>query len=202
MDEPASGYERIADTYQRARNATIGPDVVREWSGRLPRRARVLDVGCGHGVPITATLIGEGFDVHGVDGSPTLVAAFRRQFPGVPIECSDVETCVSLDDQYDGVVAWGLLFLLPPAAQHRVLARLAAATTTGGHLLFTAPRQICTWEDALTGRLSWSLGAEAYAAILLSHDVELDGTTEDSGENHYYFGRRRPAPVRSGGGHR
>jgi SAM-dependent methyltransferase len=202
VDEPASGYERIANTFLNARNSTIGPDVVREWSGRLPRRARVLDVGCGYGVPITAALLAEGFDVHGVDGSPTLVAAFRTRFPGVPVECSDVETCAALDDTYDGVVAWGLLFLLPPSAQHRVLARLAAATAPGAHLLFTAPQQICTWEDGLTGRQSWSLGAEAYVAILQAHDVDLDGTAEDSGDNYYYFGRRRVSSVRSGAGDR
>jgi 2-polyprenyl-3-methyl-5-hydroxy-6-metoxy-1,4-benzoquinol methylase len=191
VDEPASGYERIANIFLNARNPTIGPDVVREWSGRLPRRARVLDVGCGHGVPITATLLAEGFDVHGVDGSPTLVAECRTRFPDVPVECSDVETCAALDHTYDGVVAWGLLFLLPPSAQHRVLARLASATVPGGHLLFTAPRQVLTWEDGLTGRLSWSLGHDAYVDILLSHDVELDGNAEDSGDNYYYFGRRR-----------
>jgi 2-polyprenyl-3-methyl-5-hydroxy-6-metoxy-1,4-benzoquinol methylase len=191
MDEPASGYERIAGIFRRARDRTIGADVVRAWSTRLPRQARVLDVGCGDGVPITAVLVHEGFDVHAVDASPTLVAAFGQQFPDVPVECSDVETCLSLDDAFDGVIAWGLVFLLPPAAQHRVLARLAAALVPGGHLLFTAPRHACTWEDALTGRLSWSLGAAAYADILARHGVVPDGTAEDSGGNVYHFGRRR-----------
>ena len=37
MDDTARGYERMADVFVRARNPTIGPDVLRTWSTQLPR---------------------------------------------------------------------------------------------------------------------------------------------------------------------
>jgi len=190
MHDSAQGYERMAAVFVAARDRSIGPDVVRPWSERLPRGASVLDVGCGCGVPITRTLVDEGFEVHAVDAAPSLVAAFQQRFPTVPVECADALACRMLEATYDGVVMWGLLFLLPPDVQLRLLPRLAGALRPGGHLLFTAPRQTCTWDDALTNLPSWSLGLDAYVAALTTHGLALDDTAEDAGGNFYYFARR------------
>lgn len=51
----------------------------------------VLDLGCGTGVPISQVLIERRFKLYGLDASPTIVLAFRTRFPGVPVECADVE---------------------------------------------------------------------------------------------------------------
>lgn len=187
MHETASGYQRVAETFIAARDRTIGADVVRRWSTRLPRGARVLDVGCGHGLPITEALLGEGLDVHAVDASPRLVAEFRTRFPHVPVECADVMRCRMLDDRYDGIVSVGLLFLLPPGVQLDVLGRLATALRPGGHLIFSSPRQPLTWNDALTDLPSRSLGFEAYAAALAERRLTLAATDEDAGGNFYYL---------------
>lgn len=187
VDETASGYERIAETFIAARDRTIGADVVQRWSRRLPQGARVLDVGCGHGVPITQALIGEGLDVHAVDAAPRLVAEFRTRFPEVPVECADVMRCRMLDERYDGIVAVGLLFLLAPDVQLDVLSRLATALRPGGHLIFSAPRQHLTWNDALTDLPSWSLGFEAYEAALAKRRLTLENTDQDDGGNFYYL---------------
>ena len=193
--EPASGYERIAEVYMRARDRTIGPDIVRAWATTLPTDARVLDVGCGFGVPITEVLVEAGFEVHAVDASPTLLAACGARFPGVRTECADVEACASLDVTYDGIVSWGMLFLLEPDVQPRVLARMARAVAPGGRLLFTAPHQVFSWQDALTDLPSWSLGYDAYRETLEGEGISLDGTDEDAGGNVYYLGVRPAAPA-------
>ncbi|GAJ18309.1 unnamed protein product, partial [marine sediment metagenome] len=39
----------------------------------VPDRARVLDLGCGSGVPVNACLIKQGFNVTGVDFCPRLI---------------------------------------------------------------------------------------------------------------------------------
>jgi len=193
MAEQASGYERVAQTYMHARSLAIGPDVVRAWTTRLRPGGRVLDVACGHGVPITKVLVDAGFDVHVVDGSPTLLAACRARFPHLHAECADVLTCASLDATYDGVVSWGLLFLLEPDVQLRVLTRMADAVAPGGRLLFTSPQQAMTWRDALTDLESWSLGHEVYTATLEDRGLVLEGTDEDEGGNAYHMGLRPAA---------
>ena len=80
------------------------------WSQTLASGATVLDLACGTGVPISQALIERGFKVYGVDASPTIVAAFRARFPGVPVERAAVEDSNFFTRTFEGVVAWGSSF--------------------------------------------------------------------------------------------
>ncbi len=82
---------------------------------------------------------------------------------------------------------------------------MAGALRPGGHLLFTAPAGPCTWPDALTGRASRSLGAEAYARILRTHGLVVTHRSMDEGGNTDHHARKsrdamqdRRRPVRPG----
>ena len=188
--DKSNGYEEIALTFisERGRNQSgVGKSVVADWSQMLSAGATVLDLGCGTGVPISQALIERGCKVYGVDASPTMVAAFRTNFPNVPVECAAVEDSGFFDQPFEGVVAWGLLFLLDVEAQRRLIGKVAGVLQSGGRLLFTAPRQSCTWRDAMTERISISLGQEAYRKALEAESMLLVGTLWDESENYYYF---------------
>jgi SAM-dependent methyltransferase len=192
MDK-SNGYEEIAPDYISGRGQNpsgIGVSVVAEWSKALPQGASVLDLGCGPGVPISKALIDRGFNVHGVDASPTMVAAFRRRFPNAPVECAAVEYSDFFGKTFDAVVAWGLFFLLDQPSQLSLLQKVSRALKSGGQFLFTAPSQICTWLDGMTDSRSFGLGHAAYEKALESVSMSLIGTQMDEGENHYYFVRK------------
>src|SRR4030088_611154 len=89
--DQSNGYEALAEKFMSSRNSRIGAATVREWSATLPGGPSILDLGCGHGVPLSQTLIDEGFAVYGVDASAKMIAAFRERFPDVHAECSSVE---------------------------------------------------------------------------------------------------------------
>ncbi len=190
MNHPAdgaNGYEQYADEFISRRAAsTIGVAAVRAWARSLAPGATILDLGCGSGQPITEALYHDGFAVHGIDASPTLVAACRQRFPEMPIACEAVEASRFFERPFDGVLAVGLLFLLTEEAQRTVIRKVAAALTPGGRFLFTAPSQRCEWTDVLTGRESRSLGGEAYVAALADVGLRLLAESEDEGGNHYY----------------
>jgi SAM-dependent methyltransferase len=180
------GYEEVAETFMKVRDTWIGPTTVRKWSQILPRGCSILELGCGHGV-VSLVLLDEGFEVYGVDASARMIEAFRRRFPDAHAECSAVEDSDFFSRTFDGVVAWGLMFLLPPDVQVAVLPKIARALNPGGKLLFTAPTQECAWQDALTGRKSFSLGDERYRQLLHTEGLVLDGEESDEGNNHYYL---------------
>jgi SAM-dependent methyltransferase len=191
--DKSNGYEEIAPIYiaGRGQNVSgIGASVVADWSKMLPDGAAVLDLGCGTGVPITKVLIERRFNVCGVDGSPSMIAAFRARFPTVPVQCAAIEDSDFFGRTFEGIVAWGLFFLLEPNAQRKLIAKIAAVLPSGGKLLFTAPKQSCTWTDAMTERPSISLGHEAYRNALEADGLSLIGTLLDTGENYYYSAQK------------
>ena len=188
--DKSNGYEEIAAGFiaGRGQNASgIGASVVAEWARTLPDGATVLDLGCGTGVPISQVLMDRGCQVYGVDASASMVAAFRARFPAVAVECAAAEDSDFFRRSFDAVVAWGLFFLLEKEVQLRLIAKVATVLASGGKFLFTAPSQICSWSDAMTGRTSISLGFEAYRDALEAAGMSLIGTCSDVGENFYYF---------------
>lgn len=124
------------------------------------------------------------------DASPTMVAAFRARFPTVPVECAAVEESDFFGRTFDGVVAWGLFFLLDADVQRRLVAKVAAVLPSGGKFLFTAPNERGSWADAMTGRTSISLGYQAYRNALEAEGMPLVGTHRDNAHNHYYFAQK------------
>ena len=93
----------------------------------------MLELGCGHGVisevlagagPAGAGLAGAGVMLFAVDASPTLLAVFRKRFPGVRTECAAAEDSSFFGRRFDGVVAWGLIFLLEEESQRRLIAKM------------------------------------------------------------------------------
>lgn len=188
--DASNGYEAVAGDFMSSRSGTIGVATVRRWARLLPPGGAVLDLGCGHGVPVSAALLDEGLAVHGVDASGALIAEFRARFPQAPAEQGDVETSPFFDRRFDGVIAWGLVFLLDEEAQGRLIRRVAGALEPGGRFLFTAPHQVCGWRDVLTSRESRSLGSDGYRRLLEAAGLVVEGEEADEGGNHYFLARR------------
>jgi cyclopropane fatty-acyl-phospholipid synthase-like methyltransferase len=192
-DDGSNGYEAIANIYIAGRGTraragdSIGAAVVKAWAAALPAGATVLDIGSGPGEPSTRILQEAGLTSYAIDASPTMVAAFRERFPDLPIEHNTVEDSAFFDRTFDGVLAWGLLFLLDPAAQAQVIGKVARALIPGGRFLFTAPQEPLEWLDAMTGRPSQSLGAQTYERMLRDAGLSWVGSAVDEGGNHYYF---------------
>jgi len=188
MDK-SNGYENNAATFIRCRSKGIdgvGAPSVRHWARSLPPNATVLDIGCGVGLPISKALVDEGLTVYGIDASPSMIQIFQQNFPNIPVACEAAEDSSYFNRQFDAIIAWGLLFLLPAETQEVVIQKMANALYAGGKLLFTAPFQEMKWEDAITAIESVSLGAEQYKALLVASGLSLIEEFEDEGENHYY----------------
>jgi len=191
----SNGYERVSQEFLSrrgsARTTGIGVKEVRQWARTLPRGGSVIDLGCGPGVPLTEVLVAEGLKVYGVDASPSLVEAFRRNLPDTPVVCEAVQNADCFGRTFDAVLAWGLLFLLNAEDQRRLIERIGEIQVPGGRLLFTSPAEPLAWNDAMTGLESRSLGAQEYRKELSAAGMSVLREYEDEGENHYYDARKK-----------
>jgi SAM-dependent methyltransferase len=135
----ATGYDRIADSYLDRFGIS---EVRRKWLHRLierlpPRGARVLDLGCGAGIPVSHELAALGHMVLGVDGSAEQVARARCNVPGATFIQADM--CdVQLDEgSFDAIAAFYSIIHVPAAEQGPLLAKIARWLKPEGTLVAT-----------------------------------------------------------------
>lgn len=187
-----SGYEHVAEQFMAMRNPRIGPSSVLEWSETLPPRCDILDLGCGHGLPIGKPLAERGFVLYGVDSSPTLLEAYQRNVNPAATECADLDEAAMFGRQFEAILLWGVLFLLPAEVQRRLVERIGRVLRSSGHCLITAPTEVLTWPDVPSGVESVALGRKEYLRLFTNAGLELERESSDIGGNHYYW-LRRPA---------
>lgn len=130
-------YERHARAWAADRGRVLGPEKgwLDRFAGLLPRGALVLD--CGSAEPIAAHLIERGFDVVGVDSSPTMVSSCRARFPGREWRVAD-RRALSLGRGFAGLLAWDSFFHLARGDQRRMFPVFRRHAAPGAALMFTS----------------------------------------------------------------
>lgn len=132
-----SGYDTVATRYLEWSARITGDPRSRflaELTGRLGDGARVLDLGCGAGVPCTAALA-ERHDVLGVDVSASQLELARRNVPGARFEKADMTALSFPDGSFDAVTAFYSVLHVPREEQGALFARIAAWLRPGGWFL-------------------------------------------------------------------
>lgn len=187
-------YDQIAQWFADTRRRDTGVPDVTAFAQSLPRGARVLDLGCGTGVPITQCLIEQGCDVRAIDSSPAMIERFRAAFPGVPAACERIQDSTFFDTTFDGIVAWGVLFHLDRAGQEAAIASIARVLVPGGRLFFTSAEVDATTEGEMQGTTFTyvSLGSAAYTRLLRDHGLVLIDEHGDAWDNYVYIAAKEP----------
>lgn len=141
------GYERASVAY-RADDAGLEQSGYGHWLARLSRRvargARVLDLGCGCGVPVARELA-RAHRVTGVDLSPVQIERARALVPEATFVCADMTGVHFEPGSFDAVVAFYSLINVPVDEQPALIAAIARWLVPGGHVLATVGH------DAWTG---------------------------------------------------
>jgi trans-aconitate methyltransferase len=182
-DKITGHYERHAAAWDADRRKSGWND--KRWHDRfielLPKRAKVLDLGCGGGSPVAVNLVAHALHVTGVDGSPTLISLCRKRLPEQEWIVADMRS-LSLGRTFDGLLAWDSFFHLKPNDQHSMFAVFATHAARGTILMFnTGParsEQIGSYRgDPLYHA---SLDAAEYEELLTQSGFELiDHKVED-----------------------
>lgn len=137
-DSVSASYDVIADAWQRSRAAGAFRErlLIERLVSPLSPKARVLDLGCGGGEPISRFLSKAGFGVVGVDASPRLLDYASRAVPRATFVVGDMRT-VDLGSGFDAIVAWDSIFHLSRSDHPALFVRLWNWLRAGGRLLIS-----------------------------------------------------------------
>jgi SAM-dependent methyltransferase len=132
----ARGYDTMADIYFKRYAASL----VRErWLGelivRLPKDARVLDLGCGAGIPVARELAARNFQVVGVDGSARQIELARSNVPAAKFLHADMTDLQLMPASFDAVAAFYSITHVPRDEHAALLRRIASWLKPSGVLL-------------------------------------------------------------------
>jgi SAM-dependent methyltransferase len=153
------GYDAISLAYRGddGQAGSASEDVhryggwVAELAALLRPGARVLDLGCGAGIPATRKLCDRGLQVVGVDFSAVQLKRARRLVPAAALVQADMAALHFAPASLDAVVSFYALIHLPVGDQRRVFGRIRGWLRPAGLFLAIVGAQPWTGTERFFG---------------------------------------------------
>ena len=157
------GYDRVSyayrgDTYDEPRSGYA--HWLRRLTPRLPAGGRVLDLGCGNGVPVARDLARR-YRVTGLDLSPVQIERARRLVPDARFVCRDMTEVEFAPASFEAVVAFYSIINVPLEEQPALISRIAEWLVPGGRALAILGKHAWTgtesdWQGVRGATMYWS----------------------------------------------
>lgn len=133
------GYDQVAPQYfawATPRPTTTRAAYLDTLIALLPPGAKVLELGCGAGVPSTQTLVKAGVKVTGVDISAAQIDLAKEHIPEATLIHGDMNSLTFDEGSFDAVVAFYSIFHLPKDEQGAMIGKIEKWLKVGGYMLF------------------------------------------------------------------
>jgi SAM-dependent methyltransferase len=128
-------FDLIAERYDEAFTDRRFQLAAGQWLiDELPPGSRVLDLGCGSGLPTAMQLADAGFEVVGTDESGRMLELARQRVPSGTFLRQDMRDLGVELGRFDAVVSFFSLLMLPRADIVKVLAGVRERLTENGLL--------------------------------------------------------------------
>ena len=129
------GYNLIAERYlaERTRDSQ-DVRLLHEFMEQLPAGAKVLDAGCGAGVPISQ-MLSERFQLTGVDFSEAQIELARKNVPNGEFICQDMTDLDFAENTFDGIASYYAIIHIPREEHKSLLRNFQRMLKPGGFAL-------------------------------------------------------------------
>ena len=131
-----STYDKIAVRWTNERKTAFVSNLIIDFANKIKVGGKILDIGCGGGVPNASYLCNKAFELTGIDGSENMIDIAIENIPNSVFEVCDVIEYKPATS-FDGILAWDSLFHLPYANQHDIYSKIYGWLNNGGWFLFS-----------------------------------------------------------------
>lgn len=132
------GHDKVSQAYRSdlPEDAEQYLSWLAELMPLLPPGARVLELGCGCGVPV-AKALAENFIVTGVDISSVQIERAQSLVPNAEFLCGDMSQVEFTPHRFAAVVAFYSIIHVPVEEHPRLLSKIRNWLQTGGYFMAT-----------------------------------------------------------------
>ena len=171
------GYDAIAERYLAwSRDSAPRRHYLEKLLAQLENGERVLELGCGAGLPATKAL-SERAAVTGVDLSPKQIALAKANVPTAEFLCAEITALDFAPGTFDAVAAFYAVTHIPREEHAALFARIAQWLKPGGIFVATlgaVDLEDCFEEDWLGAPNFFShYGADTNLALLKAAGFEI-----------------------------
>jgi ubiquinone/menaquinone biosynthesis C-methylase UbiE len=185
------GYNKIAVEYQADRHIFDHTKELQEFASLLPKKARVIDVGCGAGVPVARFLVGSGFTVVGIDFSQKMLILARKNVPQATFIRKDMTQLDFADNSFDGLAAFYSIIHVPREKHFLLFRDFGRILKPDGIMLVTmGPDEWETTETYYGTKMFWSQYSPQKSLQLVKNagfEVIFDRILVRGKERHYWI---------------
>jgi SAM-dependent methyltransferase len=174
------GYDAVSRVYRTDAGESSGGSAettstytswIEELSSRLAPGAKVLDIGCGAGLPGDRLMVEAGLEVTGIDISQIQIDRARKLVPQATFVSCDIVDYILEPESFDAIISLYALIHLPLDDQRDLLPRVLRALRPGGlFLAIVGHEQWTGLEDYLGAPMFWDHADEDTYLMWLRND--------------------------------
>ena len=169
------GYNRCSTAYAKVRNQEIEPSLSLLTDTLMNKDAKILDIGCGNGIPVSKIL--SSYKVTGIDISKKQIAQARSKVPNAQFICTDIMEFDFKHSYWDAIVSYFTIFHLRKNEQLQLFDKMAKGLRLGGYFLLTLTlrnEQGYTEDDFFGVKMFWeNYSLKEYEKIFTAKGMKI-----------------------------
>ncbi len=129
------GYDRCSTDYSKVRNKENEPSLKLLTDKLTNKDAKVLDLGCGNGIPVSKML--SRYVLTGIDISEKQIEQAKENVPNAEFICKDISEFEFENNHWDAIVSYYAIFHLKKEEQLILFDKISKGLVPNGHFLLT-----------------------------------------------------------------
>ena len=163
-------WDKLAEGYDDRTSQELSQTFI-EFKRLLPEKGRVLDLGCGTGLPHDRNLVEDGFRVVGVDLSGEMVKVATRNVPEAMFHRKSMDQ-IEYRGEFEGVFSSFSMLLLSPDLFRETAKRIYSALVDSGYFFLALNEPVDVVEDTESEAFTNIMGQNMYSRAYTVDEVE------------------------------